>query len=84
MDLRTMSDKAVTSENAFPTTTSVRIPHRCPTSAESNRTLRAARIFPPGRDSHYSQGERPGRPLSPKADFVEERTGSTRPWSSSL
>jgi len=38
MDLQTMGDKAVTSEYASPTTTSVRIPHKQLVAANYTRT----------------------------------------------
>jgi hypothetical protein len=42
MDLQSQGSKPVTSENASPATTSGRIPHKQPTSAGANRTLRGA------------------------------------------
>src|ERR1035437_7079915 len=40
MDLQTMGDNALTSENASPTTTYVRIPHKQPVIVGHNRTPR--------------------------------------------
>ena len=40
MDLQSMGNKAVTSQNTSPTTTSVRIPHKQPVKVGYNRTPR--------------------------------------------
>jgi len=46
MDLQTMGDNALTSENASPPTTYVRIPHKQPTTADCNRTPQRAIRLP--------------------------------------
>jgi len=73
MDLQSQASKPVTSRNVWPTTTSVRIPHKRPTSARANRTLPGARPLPhwalegglPRRRQYWSCAPRSPRLLPP-------------------
>ena len=83
MDLQSRDCKPVSSGNARPATTSVRIPHSRPTSAESNRTLPGRLDLPECTRHPLLPEPETGVGYSPRQRTSSRSAGPIRPWSSS-